>query len=94
MKTAAFDILKNALNEEYRHLMPAGFSIYSIAEYDPKQHTAPHLFLEKRAKPESRYIVILISDNASLSALGETVNDAVKACIVKAEARNPEVRVH
>lgn len=80
-----FEILKGALNAEYQHMMPEGFSIYRIAEYDPTQHTAPHLVLEKRQNPASRYIVILTSDTASVSALGETVNDAVKACILRLE---------
>lgn len=79
------EIVKDALNAEYQHMMPEGFSIYRVAEYDPKQHTAPHLHFEKLEKPNSRYIVILTSDNTSLSALGETVNDAVKACILKLE---------
>lgn len=83
--SAPFEILKDALNAEYRHMMPQGFSIYRLAEYDPKQHTAPHLHFEKREKPNSRYIAILASDTASASALGETVNDAVKACILKLE---------
>ena len=80
-----FEILKGALNAEYKHMMPKGFSIYRIAEYNPKQHTAPHLALEKRQNPANRYIVTLTSDTACLSHLGETVNDAVKACILRLE---------
>lgn len=88
MQSAAFQIITDALNAEYQHLMPAGFSIYRVAEYDPKHHTAPHLWFEKRENPACRYIVILTSDTASVSALGETVNDAVKACILKIETNN------
>ena len=83
----AFELLKGALNQEYKDLLPAGFTIYSIAEYDRWVHTAPHLLLEQKANLSNRYIAILTSDTESLSALGETVNDAVKNCIMKIEKR-------
>lgn len=51
-----FEILKEALNAEYRHMMPEGFSIYRIAEYDPEYHKAPHLS-QKEEVEVTRYAV-------------------------------------
>lgn len=81
-----FDILTKALNAEYKHLLPVGFTIHRIARYDPKLHKAPHLLLEKSINQKCEYIATLTSDTECLSHLGETVNDAVKVCIMKIES--------
>lgn len=78
------EIVKQAMTAQYASVMPPGFSIWRIAEYDPEKHRAPNLWLEKREKPTARYLVQLHSDTASVPALGETVNDAVQAAIAKA----------
>lgn len=81
----AFELLKFALNDAYANLMPEGFSIYRIAEYDPKLHTAASLTQLKRANPKVKYIVTLTSDTCAISQLGETVNEAVRWCIMELE---------
>lgn len=83
-----FEALRSALSAEYADLLPEGYSIYRIAEYDPEKHPAPNLRWEKAANPDARYLVILLSDWASVPALGVTVNDALKAAIAKAEHRD------
>jgi hypothetical protein len=82
----AFELIKMALSAEYEHMLPEGYVIYKVAEYDPEIHTAPNLWWEKREKPDARYLVILLSDLASVPALGATVNDALKAAIAKAQS--------
>ena len=84
----AFEILRAALSAEYKHMLPEGYAIYKVAEYDPQVHTAPNLWWEKRANPEARYLVILLSDWASVPALGVTVNNALKSAIAKAQKRD------
>ena len=86
--TEALSIVQEALSEEYKHMLPEGYVIYKVAEYDPQVHTAPNLWWEKQANPDARYLVILLSDWASVPALGVTVNDALKAAIAKAEHRD------
>ncbi len=82
-----FEILRDALNRQYAAMLPSGFVVHKVAEYDPKEHTAPNLAWEKGANPEARYLVILLSDWASVPALGVTVNDALKLAIYKIEKR-------
>ncbi len=89
MASEMFEIARAALNEEYKHLLPAGFTIHRLAEYDPSKHKAPHLLLEMRERPDVRYIAWLTSDTASFTALGETLNDAVKHCIAAVEKYKP-----
>jgi hypothetical protein len=84
----ALELTRLALSAEYEHLLPDGYVIYKVAEYDPQVHTAPTLWWEKGANPEARYLVILLSDWASVPALGVTVNDALKAAIAKVQARD------
>lgn len=83
------DLARKALNEEYKHLLPDGFTILRVAEYDSAKHKAPHLLFEKRDRPAARYIVWLASDTASFTALGETLNDAVKRAIATVEKYKP-----
>ena len=84
-KDDALEILRKALAAEYKNLLPEGYVIYKVAEYDPKVHTAPNLAWEKGTNPAARYLVILLSDWASVPALGQSVNDALKLAIYKAE---------
>lgn len=91
-KHVMFELLGDALNKQYADLMPAGFMIWRVAEYDPDVHRAPNLWLEKRDKPDAKYVAILTSNvailtsnDASVPALGATVNDAVAAAIAKIE---------
>jgi hypothetical protein len=79
------DIVRRALNAQYAHLLPDGFTVHMIAEYDPVFHPAPNLAWEKAANPDAKYLVILLSDWASVPALGVTVNDALKSAIQKGE---------
>jgi hypothetical protein len=83
------EIARAALNEEYKHLLPPGFTIHRLAEYDPSKHKAPHLLFEMRERPDVRYIAWLTSDTASFTALGETLNDAVKRAIATVEKYKP-----
>lgn len=80
-------ILRDALNAQYRHMLPAGFEISRIAEYDPVKHPAPNLWYEKKLNPAARYLVNIMSDSETVPALGVTVNDALKAAILKVEQR-------
>ena len=88
MKDAMLDVVRQALSAELADVMPRGFEIYLVAEYDPERFPAPNLWLEKREKPNARYVAILVSDTDSVPALGETVADAVKASIAKIESLN------
>lgn len=78
------EIVKQVMTAQYASVMPQGFSIGRIVEYDPTKHPAPNLWLEKREKPNARYLVQLHSETSSVPALGETVNDAMQAAIAKA----------
>lgn len=78
-----FELLKEAMSKQYAEMMPVGYAIYKLAEYDPHVFPAPGLLFERRRNPGVKYIAILISDTASVPALGETVADAVGAAIVK-----------
>jgi hypothetical protein len=82
-----FAVLRDALNAQYKHMLPEGFDVYKIAEYDPVKHPAPNLWYEKTQNPAARYLVILTSDYATAPALGITVNDALAAAILKVEQR-------
>ena len=83
------EIARQALNQQYKYMLPRGFEIFRLAEYDPSKHTAPHLAFEFRARPECRYIAWLTSDTASFTGLGETVHDAVKQAIAAVERHKP-----
>ena len=85
---AMLDIVRQAMSREFADLMPKGFSIGRIVEYDPLVHTAPNLWLDKRENPKAQYLVNLNSSTSTVPALGETVADAVKAAILKIEARH------
>lgn len=87
-RAEALELARLAMSAEYKHMLPEGYSIYKVAEYDPKEHPAPNLWWEKCANPKARYLVILLSDWASVPALGVTANDALKAAISKAESRD------
>lgn len=80
-------VLQPAMEAMYADLMPAGYSIYKLAEYDPKVHSAPNLWLERHEKPEAKYLAILVNDTGTVPALGETVTDAINAAILKIEQR-------
>lgn len=82
------NILLPVMRQMYADVMPAGFRIHLIAEYAQERFPAPNLWLEKRGKPASRYVAILVSDTASVPALGETVTDAINSAIAKIEARD------
>lgn len=86
------EVVQPAMQALFADLMPAGYSIYKLAEYDPKVHTAPNLWLEKRENPAAKYLAILISDTSSVPALGETVTDAISTAIAKIEAVNGSVQ--
>jgi len=82
------DIVKQALNAEYVALLPEGFQIYKVDEYDPAKHTAPNLWYEKlKVVPDAKYLAVLVGPTSSVPALGETVNDAIKRAIAKIESR-------
>jgi hypothetical protein len=83
-----FEIVRQAMQAQYAEILPTGFSIHMIAEFDPERHRAPNLWLEKREKPAARYLAILISHTSSVPALGETVADAIGSAISKIEARH------
>ena len=89
---AMMRITHQVMDKLFVDLMPPGFSIYKIAEYDPQVFPAPGLLFEKRDNPAARYIAILTSDTASVPALGETVTDAISASIVKIEAMQGTVK--
>lgn len=81
-----------AMQAMYTDLLPAGYSIHRLAVYDPKVHSAPNLWLEKRENPTAKYLATLVSHTSSVPALGETVTDAISAAIAKIEARKGSVR--
>lgn len=82
-----FEIVRQAMNKEYAHMLPEGGVVTRIALYDPAQHKAPHLWIDKRQNPEKKYIATITYGNEKQSGcgsmLGETVNDAVKATIAR-----------
>ncbi len=86
IKDAGLRVMEKVMGELFADLLPPGFWIYKICEYDPEVFPAPGLSLEKRANPAARYVAILTSDTASVPALGETVTDAISAAIAKIEA--------
>lgn len=87
-KEAMLEIVADATNAEYQHLMPEGYRVSRVAEYDPEKHTAPNLHFEKLMEvPNAKYLVNLSSDTSSVPALGSTVNEAIKRAIVKIESR-------
>ena len=84
-----FEVLRQSLNKEYAALLPEGCEIQRIGLYDPEKHPAANLWFDKKEKPNAKYIVTLEyateRESGCCSCLGETVNDAVKAAIVKLE---------
>lgn len=89
MKFWALNLLAEAMNTQYAQLMPEGFTIHLIDEYRPNRYPAPNLWMEKKEKPNAKYIVILTSDTRSVPALGETVADAIGWAISKIEKEAP-----
>lgn len=79
----AMELLRQAMERQYEHMLPEGFGIYKIAEYDPKVFPAPNLWYDKKMNPAARYLVILHGPTSSVPALGETVSDAITAAIAK-----------
>lgn len=86
------ELVRQAINAQYRNALPSGWEITRVCEYDPKVHTAPNLHFEKRDYPEAKYLVNLTGPTSSTPALGETVNDAVKRAIAKADEHGLFVR--
>ena len=82
-----FEIVRQAMNREYAHMLPEGGEVTRVALYDPKEHPAANLWFEKKEKPNAKYIATITYGNEKesgcCSCLGETVNDAVKATIAK-----------
>lgn len=85
--TEMFEVLRQALNKEYAALLPEGGEITRLDLYDPYQHRAPHLWIDKCHHPEKKYIATITYGNQKESGcgsmIGETVNDAIKATIAK-----------
>lgn len=86
------EIVQPATQALFADVLPAGYIIYKLAEYDPQVHTAPNLWFEKRENPSAKYLAILISDTSSVPALGETVTDAISAAIAKVEKLEGSVK--
>jgi hypothetical protein len=82
-----FEVVRQAMNKEYAHMLPEGGEVTRIALYDPSEHKAPHLWIDKCHHPEKKYIATIRygkeGHSGCGSMLGETVNDAVKATIAK-----------
>lgn len=82
-----FEIVRQAMQNQYAALLPLNGEITRIALYDPIEHPAPNLWFEKREKPNAKYIATITygdeKHSGCASCLGETVNDAVKATIAK-----------
>ena len=81
------EIVRQAMNKEYADLLPEGGEVTRIALYDPNEHKAPHLWIDKCYHPKKKYIVTITygddKQSGCASMLGETVNDAIKATIAK-----------
>lgn len=79
------EILCTALNAQYRNILPVGFSVSRVDEYDPTRHTAPNITIEAAENRPARYIVNITSDTMTVPAIGATVNHALQRAIMKAE---------
>jgi len=65
-----FEIVRMAMNKEYARVLPEGGEITRIALYDPYEHKAPHLWIDKCHNPEKKYIVTITYGNEKQSGGG------------------------